>query len=275
MLFRRLFLCALLVGVLTGLFDSAVQRWQVVPLILAAEVFEVAGEPQAAQHEHAAGAAAHSHEAQAWEPEAGFERTAYTVLANVLNAIGSALLLLPLMAFVNRQRGGYALSLKNDYGQTIRHGLLWGTAAWVCLFAMPAIGLPPELPGMQAAPLQVRQLWWTLTVACGAGGLAMLCLVRAKWRVLGLALLVLPYAVGAPHHEGSAFAGMGAEAMAQMQVLASQFVVATSIASAVQWLLLGTLCAVAAARWLAPVIHPADPVSSTTTAANVTAGSPR
>lgn len=274
MLFRRLFLCALLVGVLTGLFDSAVQRWQVVPLILAAEVFEVAGEQQAAQHEHAAGAAAHSHEAQAWEPETGFERTAYTVLANVLNAIGSALLLLPLMAFVNRQRGGHALSLKNDYSQTIRHGLLWGSAAWVCLFAMPAIGLPPELPGMQAAALQARQLWWLLTVACGAGGLALLCLVRAKWRVLGLALLVLPYAIGAPHHEGSAFAGMGLEATVQMQELASRFVVATSIASAVQWLLLGTLCAVAVARWLAPVIHPADPANSTT-AANVTAGSPR
>lgn len=268
MLFRRLFLCALLVGVFAGLFDSAVQRWQVVPLIFAAEVFESAREPVLDAHEYATGVA-HSHEVEAWEPQAGLERTAYTVLANVLNAIGSALLLLPLMAFLNRQRGGQTLTMQKGYGGPVRHGLLWGAAAWLCLFAMPAAGLPPELPGMQAAPLQPRQLWWVLTVACGAGGLAMLCLVRAKWRVLGLALLVLPFAVGAPSHEGSAFAGMGAEAAAQMQVLASQFVVATSIASVLQWLLLGALCAVAAARWLSPLF---TPLAVSTKLANAAAG---
>lgn len=255
MLFRRLFLCALFVGLLTGLFDSAVQRWQVVPLILAAEVFEGAREPVVEAHGHAAGAA-HSHDAQAWEPQPGFERTAFTVLSNVLNAIGLALLLLPLMALLNRQRGGQWLTLQKGYGGAVRYGLLWGAAAWVCLFALPALGLPPELPGMQAAPLQARQLWWALTVACSAGGLAALCLVRAKWRVLGLALLVVPFAMGAPDHQGGAFAGLSPDVAPQMQVLASRFVVATSVASALQYLLLGALCAVAAARWLSPLLSP-------------------
>lgn len=253
MLFRRLFLCALLVGLLTGLFDSAVQRWQVVPLILAAEVFEVAAEPEAHAHAHG-GDAAHSHGPEAWAPQDGLERTAYTVLANVLNGIGSALLLLPLMAWWHRHHRGQALALHSRNGATVRHGLLWGAAAWVCLFALPALGLPPELPGMQAAPLPGRQLWWLLTVACGAGGLAMLCLVRTKWRVLGLGLLVLPFAVGAPRHEGSAFMGLGTEAAAQMQLLATRFAVATTVASALQWLLLGTLCALAVARWLSPLL---------------------
>ena len=252
MLFRRLFLCALLVGLLTGLIDSVVQRWQVVPLILAAEVFEGAAEPEPA-HEHADGAV-HSHGPEAWAPQDGLERTAYTVLANVLNAIGSALLLLPLMAWWSRHRGGPVLTLHKGYGTSVRHGLLWGAAAWACLFALPALGLPPELPGMQAAPLQARQLWWALTVACGAGGLAILCLVRAKWRVLGLGLLVLPFAVGAPQHQGSPFAGLGAEAAAQMELLAGRFAVATTLASALQWLLLGTLCALAVARWLSPLL---------------------
>jgi len=254
MLFRRLFLCALFVGLLTGLFDSAVQRWQVVPLILAAEVFERAAESDA--HAHADGAA-HSHGPQAWAPQDGLERTAYTVLANVLNAIGSALLLLPLMVWWSRHRGGQPLALKSAYGASVRHGLLWGAAGWFCLFALPALGLPPELPGMQAASLQARQWWWVLTVACGAGGLAMLCLVRAKWRVLGLGLLFLPFAVGAPQPEGSSFAGMGAQAAAQMALLADRFAVATTVASALQWLLLGTLCALAAARWLNPLLSPA------------------
>lgn len=258
MLFRRLFLCTLLVGLLTGLFDSAVQRWQVVPLILAAEVFEVAAEPEPA---HAAGAA-HSHEPEAWAPQDGLERTAYTVLANVLNAVGAALLLLPLMAWWNRHRGGQPLAQRGGYAASVRHGLLWGAAGWVCLFALPALGLPPELPGMQAAPLQARQLWWLLTVVCGAGGLAMLCLVRAKWRVLGLALLILPFAVGAPQHEGSPFAGLGAEALVQMELLAARFVVATTLASALQWLLLGTLCALAVGRWLSPLLSPVAPANA-------------
>ncbi len=252
MLFRRLFLCALFVGVLVGLFDSAVQRWRVVPLIFAAEVFESALDAPAADHAHAAGAAAHSHDAAAWEPQAGFERTAYTVLANVLNATGLALLLLPLVAFVNRQRAG--LALQKSRGALVGQGLLWGAAIWLCLFGLPALGQAPVLPGVQAAPLQARQLWWALTAASSAGGLAVLCFVPSLWRVLGLALLALPFAVGAPHAEGSAFAGMSAEVAPQMQALAAQFVVATSVASALQCLLLGALCALLAARWINPLL---------------------
>lgn len=269
MLFQRMFLCALFVGALTGVFDSLVQRWQVVPLILAAEVLETAAEsasPATASstgsaHAHA-DSAAHSHDA-AWEPQAGLERTAYTVLANVLNAVGLALVLMALMAFFNRQRGGRPLSLQPGYGAVLRHGLLWGGAAWVSLFAMPALGLPPELPGMQSAALHARQLWWVGTALCGAGGLAMLFLIKAKWRVLGLALLVLPFAIGAPEHAGSPYAGLSPEAAVQLQALASRFAVATAVASALQYLLLGALCAAAVARWLSPLLDTAAPTPVT------------
>lgn len=257
MLFRRLFLCALFVGVLSGLFDSAVQRWQVVPLILAAEVYE--GAAEAAAHSHEDGAAAHSHEPEAWAPQEGLERTAYTVLANVLNAIGSALLLLALMGFWHRFRARPVTALRGVYGPSVRHGLLWGAAGWFCLFALPAVGLPPELPGMQAGALQARQWWWLLTVLCGAGGLTLLCLIQAKWRVLGPGLWLLPFAVGVPHAEGSAFAGFGVQAAAQMALLAERFIVATAVASALQWLLLGVLCALVTARWLSPLLRPVEP----------------
>ena len=52
MLFRRLFLCALLVGLCAGLAYSAIQRWQVVPIIAAAEVFESRVEPAATADHH-------------------------------------------------------------------------------------------------------------------------------------------------------------------------------------------------------------------------------
>ena len=270
MLFRRLFLCALAVGLLTGLFDSLMQRWQVVPLIAAAELLETAAEPSpapVAQHAHThADGAAHSHTANAdvWMPQAGAERTAYTVLANVLNAVGTALLLLALMAFAQRQRAAPAQPAPPTVGTTVGHGLLWGAAAWVCLFALPALGLPPELPGMQAAELHARQLWWALAAASGAGGLAVLFMVPGNWRVLGLAALVLPFAVGAPEQLGSPFAGLSADAAVQMQALAKRFVWATALASALQSLLLGVLCLAAAKRWLNPLLRAATPTNLTT-----------
>lgn len=296
MLFRSLFLCALAVGLLTGLFDSLVQRWQVVPLIAAAEMLESAATPApavaavapVAAHTHAAGAnhahlhapvqaqeheqtdgAAHSHtaNADAWAPQAGAERTAYTVLANVLNAIGTALLLLALMAFAQRQRAAHGQSAPQTVAATVRHGLLWGAAAWVCLFALPALGLPPELPGMQAPALHARQLWWALAATCGAGGLAVLFMSQSSWRVLGLALLVLPFVIGAPEQLGSPFAGLSADAAVQMQALAKRFALATALASALQSLLLGMLCFAAAKRWLNPLLSAAKPTTMTTESA--------
>ncbi len=250
MLFRRLLVCALLVGLVTGLADSALQRWQVVPLIHAAEVFEEA----AASAPLAADEHAHSHGEAEWEPAHGWERTAYTALANVLNAVGVALVLMALMAFVQQGKTGAAAVAPLGLAKQVGYGLLWGGAAWVCLFALPAVGLSPELPGMQAAALHARQGWWLLTVASSAAGLAALIFLNNPWRWLGLGLLALPFALGAPEHAGSAFDGMAADVRVQMQLLESQFIVATSISTAAQSLLLGALASVAVMRWIVPVL---------------------
>jgi cobalt transporter subunit CbtA len=248
MLFRRLFLCALLAGLCAGLVYSAVQRWQVVPLIAAAEVFESATAPAAApaHDHHPPGTAAHTHDAAAWEPQDGIERVFWTVVANVLGATGFALLLTPALAWWDRQRGGAAASW--------RSGLLWGAAGWLCLFVWPSIGMRPELPGEAAAALHLRQSWWLLAVVCAAGGLALLAFAKGHWRWLGLPLLLLPFVIGAPHADGPAFADFPAEAAAQMQLLKSQFVVATAVASALQWLVLGAVSGVVVARWLRPLL---------------------
>ena len=60
------------------------------PLILAAEVYEQAEEPAAAAEPIATvthDQAAHEHEA--WAPEDGFERTAFTLLANIVTGTAS------------------------------------------------------------------------------------------------------------------------------------------------------------------------------------------
>lgn len=265
MLFRRLVLCALLVGALAGLFLSALQRWQVVPLIAAAERFEAAAEAVPAAvpahgepgHDHALHHAApaanhveHSPDAE-WEPAEGFERTAYTALANVLTASGFALLLLAAMAGLQAWRGRVPVAPLP--------GLLWGIAGYLSLYLAPALGLPPEIPGAQSAALEARQAWWLLAVSGTAGGLGLLAFGRAPWRWTGLVLVLVPQLVGAPQHPGSPFAAHAPAAAAELTAIAGQFFVATALANALYWLAFGSLAAWAFRRWLAALL-PAPPV---------------
>jgi len=84
--FRRLVLVALCAGLLSGIFATAAHQLSTVPVILKAEMYEKAAEHQPAS--------VHAHEHSAmWEPENGAERTAYTLIADVLTGIGFALLL--------------------------------------------------------------------------------------------------------------------------------------------------------------------------------------
>ena len=250
MLFRPIVLCALLVGALAGLLVSAVQHWQVIPIIAAAEVFEgsaESAEPVAAMvHDHGdAHGAAHVHEEEAWEPEDGTERHVWTAIANVLTAIGFGLVLVAAMTTWEHLRGRPLASA--------RTGLLWGAAGWLCVFAAPSLGLPPEIPGTAAAALEARQSWWLLAVACSATGLGLLAFVPGRMRWLGIAVLALPYAIGAPHIDG-AFAAYGDEVARQMEALTVQFGIATSISSAIEWLALGSLAGWAVARWVRPAL---------------------
>ncbi len=246
MLFRRVVLCALLVGALAGLLLSAIQFWQVIPIIHRAEHFEQARAPRATEpareatqaHEDAG----HAHPAGAWEPAEGAERTGYTLLANVLTAIGFALAMLAAMA-ASLKRKSVA---KFDW----RYGLFWGAAGYVVFFVAPSLGLPPEIPGAAAAPQEARQLWWVLAVVCTAAGLAVVAFGKTPWRWAALGLLVVPYLVGAPHPATGPFADYPPPPAAELAELARQFVWATALANALYWLVLGSASAWAVRRYL-------------------------
>lgn len=221
--FRRLFVIALFAGVLAGLFVTLVHQVTTVPVILQAEIYETAGEEAAppAGHDHAVAAEAHEHDAEAWAPRDGWERTLYTGLADIFTGIGFSLLLVALYVF----RGG-AL----DW----RKGIYWGLAGFAAVALAPGLGLPPEVPGTEAAPLVARQLWWALTVAATAGGLALVFFGKAPvLPVLGLALIILPQALGAPqpaeYHS------------AAPEGLAHRFIVAVTMTSLLFWVALGGL----------------------------------
>src|SRR5262245_27419831 len=130
--FRTMVLVAAFAGVIAGLGMTVAQQLTTVPLILKAEVFEQAEEAKTVtQHQHEDGAM-HEH-GHGWSPADGFERTAFTLAANVVTGIGFALL--PIA--VSELAGGIA---------GWRQGVMWGLAAFAVFTLAPGLGLPPELP---------------------------------------------------------------------------------------------------------------------------------
>ena len=184
----------------------------------------------AAPHLHAAGQArAHdgsagtgsSHGPDAAEAGNGIERVFYTAMANVLTAVGFALVLVACFALAGRPVGG-------------REGVLWGIAGFAAVSLAPALGLPPEVPGAMAAELGARQGWWLLCAVATAGGLWLLVFRRSPpWTIAGLALLVVPHLLGAPQPQE-----LGGSAPAE---IAAHFVAASLVTAAVFWAGLGWL----------------------------------
>ncbi len=210
--FRKLMLAVFGSGVLAGLVLFAVQHFTVVPLIQAAEAYEAAGQE------------AHSRAPQqdeGWQPAEGWERTSFTAFTTVLTGIGFAAMLFGVMALT---------------GETIntRHGTLWGLAAFACVGLAPALGLPPQPPGVAVADLHQRQLWWAGTVIATAVGVWLIAGQRRTWRLrsCGAVCLLLPHLIGAPVATGEN--RVPAE-------LVRRFSIASVASSGIFWLLVGTL----------------------------------
>jgi cobalt transporter subunit CbtA len=207
--FRRLVFAALCAGLLSGVFATVAHQIATVPLILQAETYEKPSER--------ASAAAYQH--SAWEPENGAERTAYTLLADILTGVGFALLL------------GAGLTLRGgEVGW--RQGLLWGLAGFATFTVAPSLGLPPQLPGSEAAPLLDRQLWWLGTVVTTGCALALITFTtRARWTMVGAVLIVLPHLYGAPEPPEQIAAAPSA--------LTHHFIIAATVVNFLFWLILG------------------------------------
>jgi cobalt transporter subunit CbtA len=235
--FRSIVFSAALAGLIVGAVISVAQFFGTVPLIQQSEVYEhkAAAEPLPAAHEH--GAAAHDHDKahghdSEWEPEAGLPRNSFTVAANILTAIGFALLL----------TGTYAV---RGRPVTWREGLLWGLAGFVVFTAAPGLGLPPELPGMAVAELTARQTWWIATAVATAGGLFLVAFRPAAWAaVLGLGLIALPHLIGAP---------LAPESHSEVPAaLSHRFIVVVTLTSLLFWTLLGVATSIAFGRIARP-----------------------
>jgi cobalt transporter subunit CbtA len=231
-LFSRLFFAVLIAGLFSGAAMTALQQWRVVPLIVSAEAFEgedgghshgaVAEhthEAEVAEHTHEAGTPAHSHDDEEWMPADGLERNFYTVATGIFAALGFAFLL-------------SAVSVLSGIEVTARNGVLWGAAGFAVFQLAPAFGLPPELPGMPAADVTARQIWWWGTAIATATAIYGVVRFRnAAAIAIGVVLVLLPHVIGAPQPD-SHESGVPAP-------LAAAFAANTLFAGAAFWLLLG------------------------------------
>jgi predicted cobalt transporter CbtA len=262
MLFQRLIWSGLAAAVLVGSVQTAVQHWQATPIIQAAERYESpqAMAPAAAAtgdavtdpaHALADGhPVAHDHASPdatpAWQPADGAERIFWTWVANLLHAFSMALLVLAAMG---------ACLWRGTPMRSARLAALVAAAGWLCFHFWPSLGLPAEIPGMDAARLGSRQGWWALAAASAALACGAVAGLRGAWRwPAAAALLALPFAVGAPQIGADPFAAFGVEAQMALRALEMRFVLVTAWISVSFWVSMAVVCGFAFERWLRPVL---------------------
>lgn len=222
----RVLLAALLAGIAAGLVMAAIQHVRLTPMIIEAETFEAA-EPA---HDHsamtaetdAAAPAADDHAAhhdEGWTPQDGWQRTLATTATAMLAGAAFAILMA-------------AVSLVSGIEITRRNGIVWGLCGFIAASLAPAAGLAPELPGMPAADLVSRQVWWLGTIAATGLGLYLIAARHsAGAAVLAVVLIGLPHLIGAPvpaTHDS-----------AVPPALAAAFAANSLAANAVFWALIG------------------------------------
>jgi cobalt transporter subunit CbtA len=128
-------------------------------------------------------------------------------------------------------------------------GGFWGLAGFSAIYLAPGIGLPPEIPGFEAAPIQNRQLWWVFTVTSVSIGLGILAFTATRVKAIGLIFLAMPYVIGAPGVDGAEFTHLDAAAALALIQLQQQFFVTSGIANLVFWLVSGIICTRVFNRW--------------------------
>ena len=214
--FRTLASIILLAGTASGLFLFLVQHFTIFPLIQSAEVYESAEERSMAEMNHSAMPVD-----EEWSPADGIERTSFTVLATVLTAIGFAALL-------------FGVAALQPASLDWRKGALWGLAAFACVDLAPALGLPPQPPGVPSADLYARQIWWVGTAIATAIGIWLVLDRKKSWpvRAAGLFALALPHVVGAPV--------AGGESSVPVQLI-HRFALTSILTTGVFWIVLGSL----------------------------------
>jgi cobalt transporter subunit CbtA len=240
MIFSRIIYSAILIGFVAGVLLTSLQIVSLNPIIFAAESYQLDTAETTTGSGDGHSGHSHEHDDEAWVPAHGLERTAYTLLANILASTGFAAMVLALMCqFCLARKGNISWS----------QGSLWGLAGFTALFLAPAIGLPPEIPGMAAAAVEHRQIWWALCALSVAIGLGIFAFTPIRVKALGLLFLVIPYIVRAPQVDAPMFMHPDPSIVQVLVDLHQRFVFISAISNLIFWLVLGLACRFAFNRW--------------------------
>ena len=179
-MFLRILTIALFAGFIAGVISAAMQIIFLQPILLHAELYED-------------GTLTHfgnsSVSGSYLNITFDFQRNALSVLFSALIYTGYAFILTSLLAYAS------SLNLKID---NIR-AILFGICGFVTVQLSPAFGLPPELPGVAAAELMPRQIWWFFCViSTGLGFWIIAFGGKLIFIVIGVILLLTPHIIGAP-----------------------------------------------------------------------------
>lgn len=216
-MFTRIFVSALFAGMAAGLIAALLQLVFVQPLLLHAELYETG----ALEHFGAVTSIPAQQDTGGIDPI----RDGLSVGVTMVIYSGFALVMMAIMA--QAELRGVRIDA--------RTGLLWGIAGFVAMQLAPGFSLAPEVPGVAAADLAARQIWWASTVIAAAVAMGLFAFGR-NWGAWGLAsaLLLAPHLIGAP--EPDTFAGPVPTEIGALFAARSLGV------SMVAWVLLGSFC---------------------------------
>ncbi len=175
-MFQKIAVSALIAGFGAGLLAALLQFVFVQPLLLHAELFE--RDPSTAL-------------TLVTVPRGPIDlaREGLNVVFSALVYTGYAFILLAAMVWAE------------DRGQPIapRSGMLWGIAGFITMHLAPAFGLAPDMPGLNGADVEARQIWWYGTAACTGVALWLIAFGQS-WAMWGAAVVLLaaPHLIGAP-----------------------------------------------------------------------------
>lgn len=180
-MFTKIVTSALFAGFSAGVVAFALQYVFVQPILLHAELFE------GGELSYVPGVPASTNVDLGGEVE--LLRDALSAIFSALIYTGYALVLIAAFAFAE-MRGATI---------TARNGLIWGVCGFIAVQMAPAFGLAPELPGMSAADVTARQVWWYGTVIATGLGLWLIAFGNniAMWAP-AVILLLAPHVIGAP-----------------------------------------------------------------------------
>ena len=217
---------AVFAGLLAGLITVVLQYFLMEPLILEAEDYETGAKihaPFATGLEAKADeAATHAHGVD----DSHAARFGLAFAADFIVSVAWGLIMI----------AGFAMAGKFGRHVTVQQGLLWGIAGFVAVHIAPGIGLAPELPGIPAADLHARQIWWVATVIAAVIALALVAYGQNPVAYAGAAvLLIAPHIIGAPQ-----LAQMAGTAPPS---LAGEYVARSYAVAMASWVSLGVLAA--------------------------------